>query len=238
MVEELSEYIDRVYVAELKEREAELNALKMQIKPHYLYNTLDIIRMTASENGDAETESLLLALSAQLHYLMGAKEETVPFKDEIKNIENYFVITKKRFRNKYKLALDIPDRLKGIIVPKLILQPMVENAIKHGLRVREGVGNIAITAHEDGGVLTITVMDDGVGLDEERVERLNEVLSKGPGYVDEEGYCGVGMRNVSDRIKLMYGDEYGYTVVSAKGMGTMIIFRLPTEEKDIGKAFV
>ena len=229
MVEELSEYIDRVYVAELKEREAELNALKMQIKPHYLYNTLDIIRMTASENGDGETEELLLALSAQLHYLMGAKEETVPFKDEIKNIENYFVITRKRFRNKYKLALDIPDRLKGITVPKLILQPMVENAIKHGLRVREGVGNIAITAREENGVLIINVMDDGVGLDKERVDRLNEVLSAGPGYVDEEKYCGVGMRNVSDRIKLMYGEDYGYTVVSAKGMGTMIIFRLPVE---------
>ncbi len=229
MVEELSEYIDRVYVAELKEREAELAALKMQIKPHYLYNTLDIIRMTATENEDNETAELLLSLSAQLHYLMDSRQEKVPLKDEIKNIEHYFVITRKRYMNKYGLSVDVPDRLMDVQVPKLILQPMVENAVKHGLREQEGSGNVTITATEEDGIIYIKVMDDGVGFDEETLKKVNGMLATGETEEGLDKVFGVGMKNVSDRIKFIYGEEYGYSITSARGMGTMITFRLPYE---------
>ena len=232
MVESLSHYIDQMYMAQIRQREAELDALKMQIQPHYLYNTLDVIRMTAVENNDTKTAGLLLSLSRQLRYLLANQGDIVCLKDELSNIQNYFVITRVRYSNLYSLTIQVPDNLMNLKVPKLILQPIVENAIKHGLRSREGRGSVEISASIIEGNLQIIVMDDGVGIDKDIVAKMNEELSDMSYKFDENSPFGVGMKNVYDRIKYYCGDNYGYEISSYLGMGTIVKFTLPINGED------
>lgn len=224
MVDDLSGYIDRMYVAELRQKESELSALKMQIRPHYLYNTLDVIRMTAIEKGDTLTAELLLSLSSQLRYVMGTQGETVRLSEELDNIRSYFVITRVRFENRFSLSIDVSDDLAELSVLKLILQPFVENSVRHGLRPKSGPGNVAISAAIVEEKLVITIMDDGVGISEEAAERLNRVLAGDETVTDTHG---VGMKNVADRIRLNCGAEYGVTVTGYEGMGTIAKLTLP-----------
>ena len=134
MAEKLTDYINQVYVAQICQKDAELNALKMQIQPHYLYNTLDVIRMTALEQGDRKTAELLESLARQLRYLIGNQSDRVNVKDELDAIREYFVLMRARYEGRISLMIDIADKDQKLMIPKLILQPVVENAIRHGLR--------------------------------------------------------------------------------------------------------
>lgn len=228
MTEKLQNHIERVYVAELNQKNAELEALKTQIQPHYLYNTLDVIRMTAVTNDDKLTAEMLGNLSAQLKYLIGTNQDRVDLKAEIENIKNYFNLIRIRFEGRFELEVDIPAKLLQVKVPQLILQPAVENAVKHGLRPKEGEGRVAIYAEEVEGDLEITVMDDGIGMDETNLNDLNQLLkSPEPGKRTGSTWENIGIKNVYDRIKLIYGEKYGLEISSYEGMGTIVKYRLP-----------
>lgn len=231
MAEELQDYIKKVYVAEIKQREAELDALKSQIKPHYLYNTLDVIRMMALEHDDGETAGMVGSLSRQLKYLIGYHSDIVPLKLEIENIREYFVIMRVRYENRISLEVSVDEAVMSRGIIKLSLQPIVENAVKHGLRPKKEPGTVRVEARETDGTLEIVVMDDGVGMEEDTLRRLTESLEREEiGVQTEEGWQHVGLKNAYDRIKKNFGEEYGLEIFSTAGIGTVVVYRLPLIE--------
>lgn len=232
MVEKLDDYINQVYVAQICQKDAELNALKMQIQPHYLYNTLDVIRMTALEQDDEKTAELLECLAHQLRYVMGEHNERVYLRDELEAVREYFVIMKTRYEGRISLHINVTNEDLKLVIPKLLLQPVVENAIKHGLREKEGSGTVAINVFRRMDYLEIVVIDDGVGIDEEHVAHIQRALDNPKaGRTDEDNWVSVGMKNVYDRIKLNCGREYGFSIESVVGMGTIVTYHLPIWEE-------
>ncbi|MBQ8662601.1 MAG: sensor histidine kinase [Eubacterium sp.] len=234
MVQDLQDYIEQVYVAQICQKEAELNALKMQIQPHYLYNTLDVIRMTALENDDEDTAKLLESLASQLRYVLGKQNERMPLKDEFQMLQDYFVIIKARYQNRITFHASLGESDANLLIPKMLLQPIVENAVRHGLKMKKGPGTVVVEVKRHADWLEIGVMDNGVGIAPERVARMQEILdSPQPGMREQEGWISVGTKNVYDRIKLNCGKEYGFTIQSVEGMGTVVTFRLPIWEEDM-----
>lgn len=231
MVEDLQTYINQVYVAEIMTRDAELNALKMQIQPHYLYNTLDVIRMTALGHQDKETAQLLESLAFQLRYVMGSHKDQVPLREELRMLEEYFVIMRARYENRITLHIEVEREELSLKIPKLILQPIVENAVRHGLRQKKDEGIVEVRAQRQNGDLLITVMDNGVGIEPARLRELMELIRDtdiSAGVA--EGKVSVGLKNVYDRIRINCGEEYGYRMESVPGSGTIVTIRLPVVE--------
>lgn len=236
MVKDLSYYIEEMYVAQICQKEAELNALKMQIQPHYLYNTLDVIRMTAVENKDEKTARLLESLARNLRYVIGQQRERVPIYMELDSIREYFVLMNARYQDKFQLNVNVSDKDRNLYVLKLLLQPAVENCIKHGLKDKEGIGTIEVNVKRLEDCLEIVVMDDGVGMSGEEVAYIREELeTKEEVEKKGEGRVSIGFKNVYDRIKLSCGEAYGFTLDSYENVGTMVKFRLPLweEENDV-----
>lgn len=224
MADQLEIYINRVYGAEIRQRDAELKALKSQINPHYLYNTLDVIRMTALENKDRKAADMIESLARQLRYITHVEQDEVTLKEELDNISDYFMLIRIRYEERVSLHMSVPDELYGAQILKLILQPLVENAVKHGLKPRNGEGKIWITADHTGDKLEITVMDNGAGISEQRLHEIQELLSgKRVKKKDSE----VGLLNISERIKNKYGINNGLKIESTENKGTIIIVTLP-----------
>ena len=228
MTENLQNHIQQVYIAEIRQRDAEIEALKTQIQPHYLYNTLDVIRMTAITNDDNVTAEMIDSLSGQLKYLKANARDMVTLQAEIDSIRNYFKIIRIRYENRFELEINIEENLLGLEVPQLIIQPVVENAVKYGLKPKSGTGVIAVNAREEDGCLEITVMDNGVGMEPERLKTVQERLES-PETVKhpKSKRASLGLKNVYDRIKLMFGDTYGLEISSFENIGTMVKYRLP-----------
>ena len=236
MVERLQDYINQVYIAQICQKDAELNALKMQIQPHYLYNTLDVIRMTALSENDEKTAELLECLAHQLRYVMGEHTERIKLRDELQMLREYFVIMKVRYEGRIQLNIQVSDEDSELYILKMLLQPVVENAIKHGLREKNGEGTVAVRVARKSDALEIVIMDDGVGMDEAQVKMMQAALENSEiGHAEADSNLSVGMKNVYDRIKLNCGSAYGFTIESIKDMGTIVTYRLPIweEMKDV-----
>lgn len=228
MVEQLDDVIQEVYVAEICQRDAELNALKMQIQPHYLYNTLDVIRMSALDHGDGKTARLIESLSHQLRYVIGDHRDRVTLRQELDNLNEYAVLITARYEGRIGISIEAADSDLDLLVPKLLLQPFVENAVKHGLRDRPEGGSVLVEIQRLEGVLQILVLNDGTPIEPERLEHIRDFLSRAAvGEQDVDGVVSVGMKNTYDRIKLNCGPDYGFTMDSGGSMGTIVTIRLP-----------
>ena len=228
MVEQLDDVIQEVYVAEICQRDAELNALKMQIQPHYLYNTLDVIRMSALDGGDGKTARLIESLSHQLRYVIGDHRDRVSLRQELDNVQEYGVLIAARYEGRIGINIEAADSDLDLLVPKLLLQPFVENAVKHGLRDRIEGGSVLVEVVRLEDALQILVLNDGAPIDPERLEHIRDFLEHaGVGEQDGEGIVSVGMKNTYDRIKLNCGPAYGFTMDSGGSMGTIVTIRLP-----------
>ena len=235
MVETLSNTIEDVYVAQICQRDAELNALKMQIQPHYLYNTLDMIRMSALEQSDTQTARLIESLSRQLRYVMGAHQDRVTLRQELDSLQEYGILMSTRSEGRIRIRMEVADRDLDLYVPKLLLQPFVENAVKHGLKEKPDGGTILIEALRLPDALQIMVFNDGIPIMPDRLEHIRTFLETSPlGARDETGVVSVGMKNTYDRIKINCGHEYGFTLDSDENMGAVVTIRLPVwkEEND------
>lgn len=229
MVERLKIFIDDAYVAEIKQKQAELNALKSQIRPHYLYNTLEVIRMNAVYNDDVEVADMILALSNQLKYVIDYGEDWVPVQDELDHLKDYFYIIRVRYENRIELRLEVAEDVRmHYQILKLSLQPIVENAIQHGIRPKGGKGSVLVSLEIAAGRLAVTVYDDGVGIGEAKLQELREQLaeSKAPSK-------NVGMKNVHDRIRTLCGDKYGLEINSIEHVGTSVQLWLPVVDKHL-----
>jgi two-component system sensor histidine kinase YesM len=234
MTVRLKSYIDEVYVAQIKQKQAELTALKSQIRPHYLYNTLEVIRMSAVANDDDDVADMILALSRQLKYVLDYGEETVSLQDEKANIEQYFKLMELRYgEHRLGMNIRINGELLGCSVPKLSIQPLVENAIYHGIMPKTSKGTIRLTANAEQDMLIITVDDDGIGMDEDKLELLRARLQGAT--LQESGNGGIGIKNVHDRITALYGPDYGVHINSTPNIGTSIRLHLPYRERGAGQ---
>lgn len=228
MVEQLDDVIQEVYVAEICQRDAELNALKMQIQPHYLYNTLDVIRMSALDGGDSKTARLIESLSHQLRYVIGDHRDRVSLRQELDNVQEYGVLIAARYEGQIGVSIEAADSDLDLLVPKLLLQPFVENAVKHGLRDRPEGGTVLIEVVRLEDALQILVLNDGAPIEPERLEHIQNFLDRAAvGEQDGDGIVSVGMKNTYDRIKLNCGPAYGFTMDSGGSMGTIVTIRLP-----------
>lgn len=227
MTEQLKRHIEKVYISEIRQKEAQFGTLLMQIQPHYLYNTLDSIRMSAIAHDDFVTATMLESLSGQMRYLIGDGRTVVNLKEELDNVKNYFVIVGIRYENEISLEIDADKEVLNCKIPRLTLQPLAENAVKYGVAPR-GKGIVAIYAKIKQECLDIAVIDDGVGMDEATLARANAIL-----HGTEERCAGenkkfsIGLKNVEDRIKLQFGDKYGIEIVSTQSVGTYVHCKLP-----------
>lgn len=227
MSQALKKYINQSYLAKIKRDEAELTALKSQIYPHFLYNTLEIIRMTALEEADEKVARMIEALSEQIHYLIGPVNDMVPLDKEIDIVQKYVYLLNCRYDGKIQLLVECQKRM-DVMIPKLILQPVVENAYVHGIKPKNGPGSILIETSEKDGVLEINVMDNGVGMSEDKIQSIYNLLeSDAPGVKNEYDWQSIGIKNVNDRIKYLYGEEYGLLITSTPNIGTNIKISVP-----------
>ena len=237
MVETLSDTIEEVYVAQICQRDAELNALKMQIQPHYLYNTLDMIRMSALDQDDTQTARLIESLSRQLRYMMGTHQDRVTLRQELDNLQEYSVLMATRSEGRIRIRMEVADCDLGLYVPKLLLQPFVENAVKHGLKNKPDGGTILIEAVRLPDALQIMIFNDGIPIDAERLDHIRKFLETSDiGVQDETGIVSVGMKNTYDRIKINCGREYGFTLDSDENVGAVVTIRLPVWKEENGHA--
>ncbi|MDR2750240.1 MAG: sensor histidine kinase [Clostridiales bacterium] len=227
MSKELENYTNQVYVAKIKQTEAELTALKSQIYPHFLFNTLEVIRMTAVGENDNKVAGMIEALGEQIHYLIGTAGDLVPLSLELANLEKYIYLINCRFQDKVSFAA----RAGGLgkkLVPKLALQPIVENAFLHGIKPKQGPGRIFVEAVQVGETLEISVFDNGVGMDPENLRKVQAALESDlPGTKTPEGWESIGLKNVHDRLRFLYGEAYGISLFSTPLTGTMVKAALP-----------
>ena len=231
--------VDRIdaLVENLKrqEKEATLSrvlALQAQINPHFLYNTLDLIRGLASWRKIDKVKETAAALAELFRYSIDRSEEPVRLRDEIRSLSNYLKIQQLRFESRFDASLSVGPETEECFVPRLILQPIVENAFRHGLEPMVGPGRVRISAvlcRSDPGVaLRIAVADTGVGIDEDRLRAVSRALETAESHDGNPSYgSGVGLRNVHRRIRLSYGEPYGVSLVSDKGKGTTVTVLLP-----------
>ncbi len=220
--------INKVYYNQLKQKEAELNSLQSKINPHFLYNTLESIRGAALYYGIDSIASMAKSLSLLFRYSINSNV-LVSVKEEVENMGNYITIQNFRHDDKFEVIYNIPEKVYGYKILKLILQPIVENSIKHGLEMKLGKGTIKITCRDLGSIIKIEISDDGSGMAPEKIAELNRLLSDGSPVNDSGSGTGIGVQNVNSRIKLYFGEQYGIRFREAQ-TGTIAEIMLPVVE--------
>lgn len=214
-------------------RQAQFLALQNQINPHFLYNTLEGIRSEALLAGLDKVASMTEALSTFFRYTISNVENLVTLEQELENTRNYFFIQQFRFGNRMALEVIIDDEDKQEVlsyrIPKLTLQPIVENCIIHGLECQVGQGLLRVHIETTQSRLLVTVSDDGVGMESSVLENMHRNLSaRSFEYMKrDEHHGGIALVNVNNRIKLLFGEQYGLTVTSQVGVGTDVLISLP-----------
>jgi two-component system sensor histidine kinase YesM len=221
--------IHELYISKIYTQEAALKLLTSQINPHFLYNTLDSVHWKAVQNKDYEVSDQIEALSDLFRHMLSKGNDIVSLGQEITQLENYLSIMSFRYGSRLNCIIDINDCLKKVQLPKLLLQPLVENAIVHGIDQRIENGVISVSAKQDGPILRITVSDNGAGAD---AAEINRMLAENVDAVSGESHTVFALANINRRIKLRYGDDYGITFESKDGEGARVSLTIPFEEND------
>lgn len=229
MVARVRNLLEEVKTTQTRKKEAEYAALQSQINPHFIYNTLETIRMKAELNDDEEVADMTFTLGKLLRYGVNHEEQLATVGQELEHLNNYIALQNMRFSNKFNVIVDIPERDHGIRCVKLMFQPIVENAIHHAFRNRLGTGTIRLSVRHEGADVVFVVADDGAGMSEPELKALRERIA-GRLPPAERGR-GIGLRNVRERIKLQYGEAYGLQVDSREGAGTVVEIRLPLRDE-------
>jgi len=219
MIGELRNLMDMVYKEQKGKREAELRVLQEQIKPHFLYNTLDTIQWMAIEEKNDEIVKMIAALTNLFRIGLNKGKEMVSVKEEMEHIRSYLIIQKARYEEKLEYEITVEKEIENLLVLKLILQPLVENAIYHGIKAQRGVGRIRISAGQEEDKIVFTVSDNGVGISPKRLEELRDLFVDGIPLTGKSGY---GSFNINERIKLTFGQDYGLHIRSKEGEGTTV----------------
>ena len=224
MITELNRYIEELIKIQEEKRSAEIHALQMQINPHYMYNTLASIKWLVWQGDGNRAAQVIDAFISLLRNTISNTDEFITVEQEIENLRNYVLINQTRYGDNIRVEFFVPLGCGSYKVPKLILQPFVENAFFHAFP--EGrQGSIQIFVKESEGYLKFRIEDDGVGMDMKKLMSLkNKDRKKG------EHFTGIGINNVDDRIKMIYGMDYGINIISQEGKGTTVTIHLPLRE--------
>ena len=221
MMDEINRLIDEVYVNKIALKEYELKALQAQINPHFLYNTLSMMNWMAIRSNQMEISKVTLALSTFYRTALSKGEDVVTVENCIQNMQAYLEIQLTMHDNNFSVDWDIDPTIKNEKMPKLLLQPVVENAIEHGIDEKEdGDKKIFLSFRGNGDDVVITVRDNGMGMPQEKAETLVTYQAKG-----------YGLKNVNDRIRILYGENYGIRIFSAPDEGTTVVMRFPKEDR-------
>lgn len=229
MVDDIRTLIDENYVMALREKESELNALQAQINPHFLYNTLDSLYWQATEAGNDEIAEMILALSQLFRLVLGRGESEVAVSHEIELISRYLQIQKMRFGRRFDYEISVAPEMENIRIPKLLLQPFVENAIVHGFENVSVPCKLRVSGSIQGGYLHFEVSDTGVGMSSEQIAAIWEEET------DQYAKQRIGryaIKNIRERLQLRYRDDFRLEIHSVVGEGTTVILILPCEKEE------
>ncbi|MFK7693653.1 sensor histidine kinase [Paenibacillus sp. HJGM_3] len=199
-------------------------ALQSQINPHFLYNTLETINWQALRlsGGENPVSEMIAALSQLLRYSLEGEENLVPIRVEIEHCKSYIEIQRIRYPHKFEVEWHIDERIKAWKIPRISLQPLIENAIYHGIKPKQGAGKIVVTGTLEDEMAVLRIADDGVGVDRERVASMNAALSARISLAGTH----IGMQNVNQRLKLTFGERSGLSMTSEPGVGTEVVIRI------------
>lgn len=226
MIEQIDKLLTAVKIDEKNLRQAELELLQAQINPHFLYNTLDTIIWLAESGKQNEVVDLVESLSDFFRTSLSRGDGLVTLREEERHMRSYLQIQHVRYCDILEYEIDIPERLKETILPKITLQPIIENALYHGIKNRRGMGRIVVKAYEENGDVVISVSDNGIGITDERLDEIKAMLDKTNENrrLHNDSY---GLFNVNERIKLKFGDRFGISITSKLHEGTCVKIRVP-----------
>ncbi len=219
MLKRTKELINRVYLSRIQEKESAFKALEAQINPHFLYNVLDSIHWAAIKQKDWEVSDRIEALSELFRHVLNKGDSITTMRAEVNYLQNYLFLQKNKFAGKICVCIDVEEELMECQTLKLILQPLVENAIQHGLAEKDGTGNISVWIERKDGSLFLHVEDDGCGADEDTVRSMI--------YAEQETGGAFALKNIHDRVRMRYGEPYGLTFESLEQVGTVVTVRIP-----------
>jgi len=229
MVITIQDLMERIRKEEIALRKTELKALQAQINPHFLYNTLDSIAWLCEDKRNEEAQEMVNALARLFRISISKGHELISVEKEIQHTESYLKIVNFRYKNQFTYSIHVDEECLPYYCNKITLQPIIENAIYHGINRMVDEGEIEIRIESEGDDIVLKVRDNGVGMTREKCE---EILYREGGSGRRDG-IGIGIKNVNDRIKIYFGEEYGLTIESQLDEGTTVIIRIPklTEEE-------
>ena len=232
MIDQIQKYHLNATVNELRRKEAELNALQSSINPHFLYNSLDCIRASALVHQDMRVAHQIQILANMFRYTTGSnsmRSNVVTVEEEMKHVQDYLSMINFRFEDRYHVQIQMDNVILPMRIPKLILQPVVENSFHHGIRNLATDGRVDICGYLDGDAMILSVEDNGVGIPQEQLENLQQLLQANPLSATDTPYR--ALVNINDRIRIAYGRDYGVSVESEPGKGTRTVLRLPVTKE-------
>lgn len=222
MTSRIQKLIDEDYRNKLLIQETEYKFLRAQINPHFLYNTLDSINWMAAMDGNRDVSRMAVALGRILRWSISNTRSLVRLREDVEIIEDYLTIQKMRYGESLSYGIHIGEAEGELMIPKMILQPLVENALVHGLEDKDGDKRIDITAERQGDALIVTISDNGVGMSEERLETMLRGLE-----ARDNDQPHIGIHNVHRRIRMLFGERYGLSIESKLNQGTRMLVLLP-----------
>ncbi len=223
MIEQINELLSQITKEQIRIREAELELLQSQINPHFLYNTLDTIIWLAEGGDEKRVVGMVKSLSAFFRTSLSRGRDIITIREELLHAKSYLEIQQFRYQDILQYEIDVPEEFNEYTIPKITIQPLVENALYHGIKNKRGGGKIVINAKKTGDDFVISVTDNGIGMSPERLEEVIAGLDKNHPS-DSAIY---GLYNVNERIKLKFGDKYGITLHSVYGEGSTCNILLP-----------
>lgn len=228
MAENMEGLISKIKEDERKMRRSELRLLQEQINPHFLYNTLDALVWLIEGNENDRAVEMVVTLSGFFRMVLSKGKEFITIQEEEKHISSYLSIQEIRYHDIMEYDIQIDKVIYDYMIPKLTLQPIVENALYHGLKEKRAKGFIHINGEKDGNDIIFRVRDDGVGMNSDELQALRQEISR-PCQETQKGF---GLANVNERLRIYYGAEYGLQIFSEKGEGTWVEVRIPAIKKD------
>lgn len=225
MIDKINELLQQVTTEQIRLRKAELELLQSQINPHFLYNTLDTIIWLAEGGDQKMVVSMVSSLSDFFRTSLNQGRDFVCIKEEIKHVRSYLEIQQVRYQDILEYEINISEELEQYIIPKITIQPLVENALYHGIKNKRGVGKIIVEGKLYDKNIYLYVRDNGIGMSEDRLAKVNARINNIE--LNEKGIF--GLYNVNERIRLRFGEEYGINIESKYNEGTSVIIKLPCE---------
>ena len=227
MISKINDLIEREYKLDIENKESQLRVLRSQINPHFLYNALQSIGTLALKSKAVPVYSLLTSLSKIMRYSMNMKEDIVPFISEEMHVKSYLLLQKQRFDEQFEFEVNVSKEVQEILIPKMILQPIVENCFKHGFDQRLEKATIQIEGKLlDTGMVYICVRDNGVGVNEEQLNRIRQELCNG-GYKEEKQRETIGLKNIYDRLQIYYANQAQMWIDSNEESGFTVTVQFP-----------